>query len=84
MPAERFSGRSRRCACVLNLLAEESLEVLGQHTWCTSFDNLADLGSEANAAEAREASHAGEHYVNDEPLDVVACASGYNEMSDES
>ena len=53
LPTERCPGCLSCFARVLDLLAKELLEVLGQHTWRTSFDNLADLGSEANAAEAR-------------------------------
>ena len=47
------------------IFAKEPFEVLGQHTWRTSFDNLAYLSSEANAAAARQASHAGRHDIDD-------------------
>ena len=71
LPAERCPGCLSCFARILDLLAKELLEVLGQHTWRTSFDNLAYLGVEANAAEARQASHAGQHDIDDKPFDVI-------------
>ena len=50
LPTERCPGCPSCFARVVDLLAKELLEVLGQHTWRTSFDNLVYLGIEANAA----------------------------------
>ena len=81
LPTERCPGCLSRFDRVLDLLAKEPLEVLGQHTWRTSFDNLAYLGSEANAAEARQASHAGQHDIDDKPFDVIVCTLRHDEVS---
>ena len=81
LPTERYLGCLSCFARVLYLLAKEHLEVLGQITWRTSFDNLAYLGIEANAAEARQASHAGQHDIDDEPFDVIVCTLRHDEVS---
>ena len=81
LPTERCPGCLSCFARILDLLAKELLEVLGQHTWRTSFDNLAYLGSEANAAEARQASHAGQHDIDDKPFDVIVCTLRHDEVS---
>ena len=60
--------------------AKKLLEVVGQHTWRTPFDNLANLGRKANAAEARQASHAGQHDIDDQPFDVIVCTLRHDEM----
>ena len=80
LPTERCPGCLSCFARILDLLAKELLEVLGQHTWRTSFDNLAYLGSEANAAEARQASHAGQHDIDDKPFDVIVCTPRHDEV----
>ena len=61
--------------------AKKLLEVVGQHTWRTPFDNLANLGRKANAAEARQASHAGQHDIDDQPFDVIVCTPRHDEVS---
>ena len=81
LPTKRCSGCLSCFVRVLDLLAKELLEVLGQHAWRTSFDNLADLGTEANAAEARQASHAGQHDIDDQPFDVIVCTPRHDEVS---
>ena len=81
LPTEHCPGFLSCFARNLDLLAKEPLEVLGQHTWRTSFDNLAYLGSEANAAEARQASHAGQHDIDDKPFDVIVCTLRHDEVS---
>ena len=81
LPTQRCLGCLSCFARVLYLLAKELLEVLGQITWRTSFDNLAYLGIEANAAEARQASHAGQHDIDDEPFDVIVCTLRHDEVS---
>ena len=81
LPTKRCLGCLSCFARIHDLLAKELLEVLGQHTWPTSFDNLAYLSSEANAAEARQASHAGQHDIDDEPFDVIVCTLGHDQVS---
>ena len=81
LPTERCPGCLSCFARILDLLAKELLEVLGQHTWRTSFDNLANLGRKANAAEARQASHAGQHDIDDQPFDVIVCTLRHDEVS---
>ena len=81
LPTQRYLGCLSCLACIFDLLAKEPLEVLGQITWRTSFDNLAYLGIEANAAEARQASHAGQHDIDDEPFDVIVCTPGHDQVS---
>ena len=81
LPTQRYPGCLCCLARVLDLLSKELLEVLGQITWRTYFDNLAYLGIQANAAEARQTSHAGQHDIDDEPFDVIVCTPGHDQVS---
>ena len=81
LPTQRCPGCFSCFGRVPDIFAKEALEILGQHTWRTSFDNIADIGSEANAAEARQASHAGQHDIDDQPFDVIVCTLRHDEMS---
>ena len=81
LPTERCPGCLSCFARTLDLLAKELLEVLGQHTWWISFDNLADLDIEANATEARQASHARQHDVDNQPFDIMICTLRHDEVS---
>ena len=81
LPTERSPGCLSCFARILNRFSKELLEVLGQHIWRASFDNLAYLGIEANAAETRQASHAGHHDIDDRPSDVIVCTLRHDEVS---
>ena len=81
IPTERCSGCPSCFARVVDLRAKKLLEVVGQHTWRTPFDNFANLGRKANAAEARQASHAGQHDIDDKPFDVIVCTLRHDEVS---
>ena len=81
LPTERCPGSLSCLPRILDLLAKLLLEVLGQHIWRTSFDNLAYLGIETIAAEARQASHAGQHDIDDKPFDVIVCTLRHDEVS---
>ena len=71
LPTQRCPSCFSCSVRVVDLLAKELLEVLGQHIWRISFDYLADFGVEANAAEARQASHAGQHNMCDQPFGAI-------------
>ena len=71
LPTQRCPSCFSCSVRVVDLLAKELLEVIGQHTWRTSLDNLAYLVVEANAAERRQGSHPGEHDIDDKPFDII-------------
>ena len=81
LPTELCPGCPSCFARVVDLRAKKLLEVVGQHTWRAPFDNLANLGRKANAAEARQASHAGQHDIDDQPFDVIVCTLRHDEVS---
>ena len=80
LPTESCPGCPSCFARVVDLRAKKLLEVVGQHTWRTPFDNLANLGRKANAAEGRQASHAGQHDIDDQPFDVIVYTLRHDEM----
>ena len=67
--------------CSYDFLAEQLLEVFCQHRGRTSFNDGANLRCEADGPQARKASHAREHDVDNEPFDVIVCSSGHSEVS---
>ena len=81
LPTQRCPSCFSCSVRVVDLLAKELLEVLRQHTWWTSYDKLADLGTETNAAEAGQASRAGQHQLYDQQFDVIVCTLRHDEVS---
>ena len=84
MPTQGCPGCLCRSPRIVDLLAEQSLEVLRKHRRRTSFYDFADLRAEPDAAEAGKAPHTGKQDVDDEPFDIVVCTSGHAEMANQA